>query len=59
MKLNIHLNGFAIRKDLLTEKTKWQFSFCHGDIGEKCGNKQNHPVKIDSLYLKTLLQICF
>ena len=30
------------------------------DVGEKCGNKQNHSVKIDSLFtLKTLLQIFF
>ena len=45
MTLNIHLEYFAMRKDLLTEK----FYFAR-DIGEKCGNKQNEPVKIDSLF---------
>ena len=31
MKLNIYLNGFAMRKDLLTEKTKCQVLFCQRD----------------------------
>ena len=49
MKLNIHLECFAMTKDPLTEKTKCQVLFTRG-IGEKCWNKQNHPVKIDSLF---------
>ena len=49
MQLNIHLECFAIRKDSLTEKTSVKFYFAR-DIGEKCWNKQNHPVKIDSLF---------
>ena len=49
MKLNIHLECFVMRKDPLTEKTKCQVFFAR-DIGEKCGNKQNHPSKIDSLF---------
>ena len=46
-----HLEWFAIGKDLLTEKRKCQVLFCQTNIGEKCGNKQNHPVKIDSLFI--------
>ena len=49
MKLNVHLECFAMRKDLSTEKTKCQVFIFARDIGEKCGNKQNHLVKIDSL----------
>ena len=49
MKLNIRLECFTIRKDPLTEKTKCQIYFAR-DIGEKCWNKQNNPVKIDSLF---------
>ena len=49
MKLNIHLNDFVMRKDLLTEKIVPIFYFAR-DIGEKCGNKENHPVKSDSLF---------
>ena len=49
MKLNIHLECFAMSKDLLTEKTKCQVLFDR-DIGKKCWNKQNHLVKIDSLF---------
>ena len=41
MLLNIHLECFTMRKDLLTEKTKCQVLFCH---------KQNQPVKIESLF---------
>ena len=50
MKLNIHLECFAIRKDPLTEKTKCQVFFFARDIGDKCGNKQNPPIKIDSSF---------
>ena len=50
MKLNAHLEYFSMR----TEKTKRQSvkTKCHfaRDIGEKCSNKQNHPVKIGSLF---------
>ena len=46
MKLNVHLECFAISNDLLREKAKCQFYFAR-DNGEKCWNKQNHPVKID------------
>ena len=49
MTLNIHLDCFAMRIDPLTEKTKCQVLFAR-DIGEKCGNKQNRPVKINSLF---------
>ena len=31
MMLNIHLECFAIRNDLLTEKTKCQVLFCYGN----------------------------
>ena len=48
MKLNIHLECVSMRKDPLTEKTKCRVLFCQ-KYGLKCGNKQNHPVKIDSL----------
>ena len=47
MKLNNRLECFAIRKDPLPEKIKFYFA---RDIGEKCWNKQNNPVKIDSLF---------
>ena len=50
MKLNIHLECSALRKDLFTEKGKCQGLFCQRLIGEKCRNKQNHTVKIDSLF---------
>ena len=54
MKLNIHLECFAMRNDLLIEKTKCQLSFNFArDIGGKCGNKQNHPIKIYSLFTST------
>ena len=46
MKLNIDLECFAMRND---RKKKCQVYFAI-DIGEKCGNKQNHPIKIDSLF---------
>ena len=39
MKLNIHLNGFAMRKDLLTKKTKRQFLFSP-EISVKMGQKK-------------------
>ena len=35
MKLNIHLNGFAMKKDFLTEKTKCQVLFTHDGSAEK------------------------
>ena len=50
MKLNIHLEFFAMRKDSSTEKTKCQVFYIARDIGEKWGNKQNHPIKIDPLF---------
>ena len=37
MKLNTHLECFAIMKDLLTEKRKCQVLFCQRYFGEKCG----------------------
>ena len=50
MKLNIHFyNVFAMGKDLLKKRKSAKFYFAR-DIGEKCGNKQNHPVKIDTLF---------
>ena len=49
MKLNVHLECFSMRKDLLTEKTKCQVLLCQ-KYWWKCGNKQNHPVKVDSLF---------
>ena len=50
MKLNTHLECFSMRKDLLTEKTESVKVYFARDIDEKCGNKQNHPVKIYSLF---------
>ena len=35
MKLNIHLSGFAMRKDLLIQRQSVKFYFAR-DIGEKC-----------------------
>ena len=49
MKLNTHLECSAIRNDLLTEKTKCQVLFCYRDWW-KMWDKQNHPIKIDSLF---------
>ena len=49
MKLNIHLECFAMRNDPLKEKTKCQVLFCKR-YRRKMGKKQNHPVKIDSLF---------
>ena len=49
MKLNIHLNGFAMLRPL-DGKYKVSIFYFAREIGEKCGNKQNHPIKIDSLF---------
>ena len=60
MKLNVHLECFSISNDLLTEKTKCQvFFFFARDIGEKCWNKQNHPVKLIHYLLENALTDCF
>ena len=54
----IHLECFATRKDLLTEKTSVKFYFAR-DNGEKFGNKQNQPVKMDSLFTWNALTFFF
>ena len=38
MKVNIHLECFAMRKYLLIEKRKCPVLFFFKDIGEKCGS---------------------
>ena len=50
MKLNIHLEYFALRNDLLTVKTKVSSFILPEILVKKCGNKQNHPIKIDSSF---------
>ena len=50
MKLNIHLECFAMRKDLSTEKRKCQVLLC-----QKCVDKQNHPVKLVHYLLENTL----
>ena len=49
MKLNIHLECFTMRKHPQQKKKRDKFYFAR-DIGKRCENKQNHPVKIDSLF---------
>ena len=46
MKLNIHLEWFCYEERTFNRKDSVKFYFSR-DIGEKCGNKQHHPVKID------------
>ena len=48
MKLNIPaFRMFCSEEDLLTEKRRVKFYFFR-DIGELCGNKQNHPIKLSN-----------
>ena len=54
MKLDIHLECFAMRKVLLTEKRKCQVLLCRR-YWWKWGNKQNWFI----IYLKTLLKIFY
>ena len=49
MKLNMHLNGFAIRKDLLKEKTVSIFILPEILVKNTAINKIT-PVKIDSSF---------
>ena len=59
MKLNIHLECFAIRKDLLTEKAKCQVLFFPEILGKNAGINKITPLKLIIIYLKTLLKIFF
>ena len=41
---------FCYEERLFNRKDKVVNFYFARDIGEKCGNKQNHPVKVDSLF---------
>ena len=59
MKLNIHLECFAIRKDLLTEKAKCQVLFFPEILGKNAGINKITPLKLIHYLLENALKDFF